>query len=88
MEQNLITSEIESRIFTIRGMQVMLDKDLAELYGVNTMRLNEVDIAICDIQINEKSVMKFTNRCNFFISIGISTFVYHDKTINDFIISS
>lgn len=41
MEQNLIKSEIDSRIFTIRGMQVMLDKDLAELYGVNTMRLNE-----------------------------------------------
>ena len=41
MEQNLIKSEIEARIFTIRGMQVMLDKDLAELYGVNTMRLNE-----------------------------------------------
>jgi hypothetical protein len=41
MEQNLIKSEIETRIFTIRGMQVMLDKDLAELYGVNTMRLNE-----------------------------------------------
>jgi hypothetical protein len=65
MEQNLIKSEIGSRIFTIRGMQVMLDKDLAELYGVNTMRLNEVDIANCDIQINKKSVMKFTNRCNF-----------------------
>jgi hypothetical protein len=41
MEQNLIKSEIDSRIFTIRGVQVMLDKDLAELYGVNTMRLNE-----------------------------------------------
>ena len=51
------------------------------------MRLNEVDIAICDLQINEKSVMKFTNRCNFFISIGIYTFVYHDKTISNFIIS-
>lgn len=41
MEQNLIKTEIDARIFTIRGMQVMLDKDLAELYGVNTMRLNE-----------------------------------------------
>jgi hypothetical protein len=41
MEQNLIKTEIETRIFTIRGMQVMLDRDLAELYGVNTMRLNE-----------------------------------------------
>jgi ORF6N domain len=41
MEQNLIKSEIESRIFTVRGMQVMLDKDLAELYGVETKRLLE-----------------------------------------------
>ena len=41
MEQKLIKSEIESRIFTIRGIQVMLDTDLAELYGVSTRRLNE-----------------------------------------------
>lgn len=32
---------IESRIITIRGNQVMIDKDLAELYGVETKRLNE-----------------------------------------------
>ena len=32
---------IESRIFTIRGLQVMLDRDLAELYGVEVKRLNE-----------------------------------------------
>ena len=32
---------IRSRIFTIRGVQVMLDRDLAELYGVPTKRLNE-----------------------------------------------
>ena len=50
MEQNLIKSEIESRIFTIRGMQVMLDKDLAELYGVNTMRLNEQVLRKNDFQ--------------------------------------
>ena len=30
-----------SRILTIRGVQVMLDRDLAELYGVPTKRLNE-----------------------------------------------
>ena len=34
-------SEVESRIFTIRGVQVILDRDLAELYGVKTFRLNE-----------------------------------------------
>ena len=32
---------IKSRIFTIRGVQVMLDRDLAVLYGVETKRLNE-----------------------------------------------
>ena len=32
---------IKSRIFTIRGVQVMLDRDLASLYGVETKRLNE-----------------------------------------------
>jgi len=33
--------DIESRIFTIRGQQVMIDRDLAEMYGVSTGRLNE-----------------------------------------------
>ena len=32
---------IKSRILTIRGVQVMLDRDLAEIYGVSTSRLNE-----------------------------------------------
>ena len=40
--QELSSSDlIRSRIFTIRGVQVMLDRDLAELYGVATKRLNE-----------------------------------------------
>jgi phage regulator Rha-like protein len=33
--------KIESRILTIREHRVMLDSDLAELYGVSTRRLNE-----------------------------------------------
>lgn len=32
---------IENRILTLRGKQVMVDRDLAELYGVDTKRLNE-----------------------------------------------
>ena len=32
---------IEKRIFLIRGQKVMIDRDLAELYGVLTKRLNE-----------------------------------------------
>lgn len=33
--------EIRNRIYEIRGRQVMLDKDLAELYGVETKVLNQ-----------------------------------------------
>lgn len=32
---------IKSRIFTIRGVQVVVDRDLAELYGVQTKALNQ-----------------------------------------------
>lgn len=32
---------IEQQIITIRGMRVLLDSDLAQLYGVPTKRLNE-----------------------------------------------
>ena len=34
-------TRIEERIFTIRGKQVMIDKDLALLYGVETKALNQ-----------------------------------------------
>lgn len=33
--------KIETMIYTIRGQRVMLDSDLAKLYGVETKRLNE-----------------------------------------------
>ena len=41
--QDLIINEnsIKDKIYTIRNMQVMLDRDLAELYGVETKRINE-----------------------------------------------
>jgi len=35
------SKEIRSKILTIRGVQVILDRDLAELYEVPTKRLNE-----------------------------------------------
>ena len=36
-----VENNVESLIRVIRGQQVMLDRDLAELYGVETKRLNE-----------------------------------------------
>lgn len=35
------TDDIRSKVYIIRGQQVMLDKDLAELYGYEVKRLNE-----------------------------------------------
>jgi hypothetical protein len=37
----LPTARMESRIFIIRGEKVMLDADLAELYGISTKTLNQ-----------------------------------------------
>ncbi len=37
----MLPQEIETRIFTVRGMQVMLDSDLAEMYEVETKVLNQ-----------------------------------------------
>ena len=37
----LVQIEVERRIHVVRGVRVMLDFELAELYGVPTMRLNE-----------------------------------------------
>ncbi len=44
MEKQIIIysqQEIENRIFTFRGISVMIDRDLAEMYQVDTKRLNE-----------------------------------------------
>ncbi len=37
----VVMANIETKILLIRGQKVMLDADLAELYGVETRRLNE-----------------------------------------------
>ena len=39
--ESVDTESIRARILTVRGVQVMLDRDLAELYGVPTKALNQ-----------------------------------------------
>ena len=39
--KTLATTNLEPRIVTIRGLKVILDADLAKIYGVPTKRLNE-----------------------------------------------
>jgi hypothetical protein len=54
MSQEFIYSQtqIESRIYNIRGYQVMLDSDLAEMYAESTTRLNQ--------QVN-RNIFRFPN---------------------------
>ena len=40
-DEVVVTTPVESRIMSIREKQIMIDRDLAELYGVETKRLNE-----------------------------------------------
>lgn len=41
MKELIPVEIIENKIYLIRGHKIMLDRDLAELYGVETKRLNE-----------------------------------------------
>jgi hypothetical protein len=41
MNEIVLQGIIEQRIFLIRGYKVMIDRDLAELYGVKTKYLNQ-----------------------------------------------
>ena len=47
---------IENMIYEIRGKQVMLDSDLAKLYGVETKRINEAV---------KNNLIKFPERFSF-----------------------
>jgi len=40
-EEALTTINVESLIITMRNQKVIIDRDLAEIYGVETRRLNE-----------------------------------------------
>ena len=55
----VVADSIRSRILTIRGVQVMLDRDLAELYGVPTRVLN---------QAVKRNIERFPDRFMFQLS--------------------
>jgi len=43
MDNNVVIKEdnIKSKIYSLRGLQVMLDSDLAELFEIDTWNLNK-----------------------------------------------
>lgn len=73
MRKDLLFSnqEIENRIFSIRGDQVMIDRGLAELYGVETKVLNQAVKRNLDrfpeefrFQINKLEKDKLVSKCD------------------------
>ena len=40
-DEAMVPQSIDRMIYTIRNVQVILDEDIARLYGVETKRLNE-----------------------------------------------
>ena len=58
-EELTISNDIKSKIHTIRGKQVMLDSDLAKLYGVENKSLN---------QAVKRNIERFPKRYSFKVS--------------------
>lgn len=80
MSELTIQTSIENRIFTIRGMQVMVDRDLAELYGVETKVLNQAVKRNIErfpsefrFQLNEKEILELVTNCDRFQSLKHSS---------------
>lgn len=76
----IVTTPIESRIMSIRGRQIMIDRDLAELYGVETKRLNEAVKRNKDrfperfrFQLTKEEMVELVTNCDRFNSLKHST---------------
>lgn len=76
----IASGEVESRIFLIRGQRVMVDRDLAELYAVETKYLNrQVKRNIerfseeFTFQLNQEEKQELVTNCDRFKSLKHST---------------
>jgi len=80
MDELVVQGEISSKILTLRREQVMLDSDLANLYGVTTKRLNEqvkrnIERFPSDFmfQLNENEKNELVAKCDRFNNMKHST---------------
>ena len=76
----IVATPIESRIMSIRGKQIMIDRDLAELYGVETKRLNEAVKRNIErfperfrFQLTKEKMAELVANCDRFNSLKHST---------------
>jgi hypothetical protein len=67
-------TQIENRIFTIRGVQVMIDSDLANLYQVETKVLN---------QAVKRNIDRFPENYRFQLTIEEVNELLNDKMVDD-----
>ena len=85
------TTDIESKILVIRNQQVMVDRDIAELYGVETKRLNEQVKrnkerfpAEFMFQLSKNEMSELVAKCDRFRSLKHSTvnsFVFTEQGV-------
>jgi hypothetical protein len=68
----LTNTQIKSKIFNICGIQVMIDRNLAELYGVETMVLNQDDTDIYKYHIGA-SLKDLGIKCFTFSKLDIKS---------------
>ena len=75
-----VTAPIESRIMSIRGRQIMIDRGLAELYGVETKVLNQAVKRNMErfperfrFQLTKKEMTELVTNCDRFNSLKHST---------------
>ncbi len=77
---DIVTTSIENRIMSIRGNQIMIDRDLAELYEVETKRLNEAVKRNIErfpkrfrFQLTKEEMKELVANCDRFYSLKHST---------------
>ena len=76
----VVATPVESRIMSIREKQIMIDRDLAELYGVETKRLNEAVKRNIErfperfrFQLTKEEMAELVANCDRFNSLKHST---------------
>ena len=79
-DEVVVTTPVESRIMSIRGKQIMIDRDLAELYGVETRVLNQAVKRNMErfperfrFQLTKEEMNELVTNCDRFNSLKHST---------------
>jgi hypothetical protein len=81
---------IDNKIFIIRGLQVMMDRDLAELYKVETKRLNEQvkrnierfpDDFMFQLNDKELNILRSQNATTNFNMIRTNPYVFTEQGV-------